>query len=172
MKVKLIIILALFPLAYAQKPPDWNEPEAIKNILTVQGDQAGLPIGLSHCVAYRESRFDVRALSDVVNHYRSCGIMQLYRKYLYGKNGTIARFSSKTQETFRWDDPRDNAEAGCRYLAYLIDRFGSSVWLGLVAYRWGETNLANITQESDIPDYAICYADSILKMLDEYDESW
>jgi soluble lytic murein transglycosylase-like protein len=168
MKVKLIILLALLPLAYAQKPPDWNEPATIKNILTVQGDRAGLPIGLAHCVAYTESRFIPTARSRVVNNYRSCGIMQIYRMYIVS---LVNKYSSHPA-TFDWTNPRDNAEVGCKYLAFLIDRFGVSVWLGLVAYRWGPTNLANITQESDIPDYAVWYADSILKMLDEYDESW
>jgi soluble lytic murein transglycosylase-like protein len=154
------------------KPPDWNEPPRIRAILTEQGARHGLPRGLSHCVSYTESRFIPNAKSEVVNGYRSCGVMQTYRKYLYGEKGFIARYSSKSQEDFRWDDPTDNAEIGCGYLAYLTERFGGSVYLGLVAYRWGETNLAGIKSWSEIPEYARDYARVILKNLDDWQEGW
>lgn len=168
MKVKLIIILALLPLAYAQKPPDWNEPEAIKNILTVQGDRAGLSIGLSHCVAYIESRFIPTARSKVVNNYRSCGIMQIYRMYIVS---LVNKYSSHPA-TFDWTNPRDNAEVGCKYLAYLIERFDGSVYLGVLSFNWGETNVQNMKSLDDVPPKCKKYADSIMRLLDSYDESW
>lgn len=171
-KLLVLMIIMHIGLCYAQKPTDWKEPKEIREILTAAGDEAGLPRGLAHCVAYRESRFKVNALSEVVNRYRSCGVMQLYRRYLYGDNGLIQNYSSKTQDDFVWYDPIDNSEVGCRYLSYLINRFGGSVYLGLIAYRWGPTNLANIDEWKDIPPYARHYADSILKNLDAWDESW
>ena len=168
----VVAFLALSVAAWADKPRDWIEPTAIASILSAAEQDAGIPIGLAHCVAYRESRFRVNARSEVVGNYRSCGIMQLYRKYLYGDAGLIARFSSVGQGDFQWNDPAQNSEIGCRYLAYLIDRFGGSVYLGLVAYRWGPTNLAGINEWSDVPTYARKYADGILAMLDEWNEGW
>ena len=166
---KFALILALMPILYAEsKPPDWKESARIKQILTTEGDKAGLPIGLAHCVAYTESRFIPTARSKVVNGYRSCGLMQIYRKYI---NHLVSVYSSDPKN-FDWTDPEDNAEIGCKYLKYLIDRFGGSVWLGICAYNMGETDLAHIKSLDDIPQNCRDYADSIVKLLDNYDESW
>ena len=150
------------------KPIDWNEPEDIKAILTEAESEADLPRGLAHCVAYAESRFVPTARSKVVNGYRSCGLMQLYRRYIVH---LVATYSSNPK-SFNWADPEDNAEVGCRYLAYLIKRFGGSVWLGLCSYNMGQGDLAKIKSLDDIPDNCKNYADSILKNLDEWNEDW
>ena len=167
----LAILLSLAFVAWA-KPSEWVEPERIASILTVAEQDAGIPVGLAHCVAYAESRFKQTARSKVVDGYRSCGLMQLNRRYLYGSNGLIARFSSVPADAFLWDDPVQNAEIGCRYLAYLIDRFGGSVWMGLAAYNWGPTKLSNIKEWSDVPRDVRKYADGILAMLDEWSPDW
>ena len=170
----LVLILSLIfaPKAHAEKPQDWKEPTYIKVILNKAGDTAGLPIGLAHCVAYSESRFIPTARSRVVDGYRSDGLMQIYRKYMYGGNGMIAKFSSYSQSKFNWKDPAMNATLGCNYLAYLIDRFGGSVYLGILAYNFGETNLANLSSWDQVPANCIAYADEICRNLDNWDESW
>lgn len=167
---KLIFISCMLriSIAFAQKPKDWNEPTDIKGILNVEGANAGLPIGLSHCIAYHESGFNPHARSRLVGNYRSCGLMQLFRKYIVS---LVATYSSHPA-TFNWSDPRDNAEVGCGYLAYLIHRFGDSVYLGVLAYNWGETNVSNMKSLDDIPEHCKKYADSVLAMLDQYEETW
>lgn len=155
---------------FAEKPIDWNESEAIAEILTTEGEKAGLPVGLAHCVAYTESRFNPHALSSVVDGFRSCGLMQLYRKYLYVPGGFVERYSTAVH--FQWENPEHSAEVGCGYLAYLIKRFGGSVYLGVLAYNWGPTNVQNMTAWSDVPPECRKYADDIMKLLDEYQEDW
>lgn len=169
--VKKVIILLFIgiSIAYVECPKDWIESEYIYNVLTVAGDEAGLPIGLSHCVAYRESRFKPNALSRIVKNYRSCGLMQLYRMYIV----SIANdFHDGGYKTFNWRDPVDNAQVGCRYLAYLIKKFDGSVYLGVLSYTWGETNVRNMKKWSDVPPHCKAYADQVMRLLDEYDESW
>ena len=167
----LVLLFLWWPLC-AEKPEDWIESQYIREILASEGKAAGLPRGLSHCVAYAESRFNPLARSKVVDGYRSDGLMQTYRKYLYGPGGAIALYSSKTQATFVWSDPRDSAEIGCRYLADLRKRFGGSLYLALVAYNWGPSKLAKITKWEQIPPDVRKYADDILANLAEWDESW
>lgn len=170
MKYKMftvILLLISFHL-FAEKPPDWQETESIKAVLTQAEASADLPRGLAHCVAYTESRFNPHARSKLVNNYRSCGLMQLYRMYIVS---LVAKYSSHPA-TFQWDDPQDNAEVGCSYLAYLIKRFDGSVYLAILSYNYGETNVRNIKSMDDVPKRCIKYADSILKLLDEYSEEW
>lgn len=154
--------------AKVSKPSDWNEPEHIRAILSFAENEAGLPRGLAHCVAYSESRFKPTAMSRVVDGYRSCGLMQLYRRYIVAN---VSRHSSHP-ETFNWKDPQDNAEVGCRYLSYLIRRFDGSVYLGVLAYNWGETNVRNMKSWDDVPPHCRKYADNVLSLLDAWNEEW
>ena len=94
--------------------------------------------------------------------------MQLYRRYIVH---LVATYSSNPK-AFNWADPEDNAEVGCKYLAYLIAKFDGSVYLGILAYNFGETNLRNIKSMDEVPKKCINYADSILKNLDEWNEDW
>ena len=169
--ISLITVLFIaIPLA-AQKPADWKEPKHIASILTTEGQEAGLPIALPHCVAYTESRFIPTARSRVVDGYRSCGLMQLYRRYLYG-NASLSRRFGSNPATFQWDDPEQNAEVGCRYLSWLIQRYGGSVWLALIAYNWGPTNLSSVRSLDEIPPDVIDYANGILALCDEWSPEW
>ena len=169
---KLLIMVALWLAViqpfFAERPADWHESTKIKSILTLQGEKAELPRGLVHCVAYAESRFIPTARSKLVDTYRSCGIMQLYRKYIVSMVETY----SSNPDVFDWTNPSDNAEVGCEYLSYLIHKFGGSVWLGLCAYNMGESDLSHIKSLDDIPQNCKDYADGILTMLDQWDESW
>jgi len=167
--VFILAVLLSVSALYAERPIDWKETPVIELILSSAERDAGLPIGLAHCVAYAESRFHPSAMSRPVNGYRSCGLMQLNRRYLYGVGGLADRFSSASD--FQWDDPAQNAEVGCRYLAWLIDRFGGSVYLGLVAYNWGPSNVQALEEWDDIPKEVRKYAAGILSMLDEM-EGW
>lgn len=169
MKKVLIIVLCGVSLLYAQCPKDWVESESIYKILSKAEGEAGLPIGLAHCVAYTESRFKPTAMSKVVDGYRSCGLMQLYRKYIVAVAGSLHDGGYKT---FDWKNPTDNAQVGCRYLAYLIKKFDGSVYLGVISYNMGETSLRNIKKLSDIPEPCKRYADQIMQLLDDYDSSW
>lgn len=163
-------VIAILPLA-AEKPSDWKEPRRIASILTEAGGEAELPIALPHCVAYWESRFSPEARSRVVDGYRSCGLMQLYRKFLYIDGGLVQRFSSN-KKSFQWDDPTDNAEVGCRYLSWLTKRYGGSAWLALVAYNWGPAKLSAVRSLDEIPPDVVDYANGILALCDEWKPEW
>lgn len=169
MKKLVLLFLVSISVGYAECPKDWVESEYIYNILTMANTEADLPRGLAHCVAYSESRFKVNALSRVVQNFRSCGIMQLYRMYI--GDLVVDYFDGKPSE-FNWRNPQHNAQVGCRYLAYLIKKFDGSVYLGVLSYTWGETNVRNMKKWSDIPPHCKAYADQVMRLLDEYDESW
>jgi hypothetical protein len=169
MKYILCIVLLCGAFLYAQQPKEWNEPQYIYMAISEAEAEAGLPIGLLHCVGYVESRFNPKALSPVTRGYRSCGVVQLYRKYIVD---LANKYHDGGYASFRWDDPYDNAQVGGRYLADLIRKFGGSVYLGLIAYNWGETRLRNINKWSDIPVECRVYANTILSLLDQYQESW
>lgn len=169
MKKCIVIFLCCIGALYAECPKDWVESEYIYNILTEAGYEADLPVGLSHCVAYTESRFKPKAMSRVVKGFRSCGIMQIYRRYIVVAANL---YHDGGYTTFNWQDPEDNSQVGCRYLSHLIKQFGGSVYLGVIAYNYGPTNLSNIKQLSDIPIECRDYADQIMALLDDYDCSW
>lgn len=166
---KFALLFLFFGVVHAECPRDWVESETIYKVLSAAESEAGLPIGLAHCVAYSESRFKPTAMSKVVNGYRSCGLMQLYRLYIVSN---AEKYHDGGYKTFNWKDPEDNAQVGCRYLAYLIKKFGGSVYLAVISYTYGETNLRNIKKWSDIPPHCIVYADQVMRLLDEYEESW
>lgn len=120
MKKYIVLLLILIgSVFYTQCPKDWVESETMYKILSQAEEEAELPIGLAHCVAYTESRFKPTAMSRVVDGYRSCGLMQIYRKHIVDAAG---RFHDGGYKTFNWKDPEDNAQVGCRYLAYLIKK--------------------------------------------------
>lgn len=167
----IALILLTAALWGEGKPRDWKEGAEITSILSIAEQEAGLPRGLAHCVAYSESRFKPTARSRIVDGYRSCGIMQLYRKYLYGYDGLASRFADDPL-TFKWDDPEQNAEVGCRYLSWLIRRYGGSVWLALIAYNWGPTNLSSVRSLDEIPHDVVDYANGILALCDEWSPEW
>lgn len=162
----LAVILALIfsPRLHAEKPKDWKEPSNIRAIL--EANDNALPAGLSHIMAYKESRFNPLAVSP---NGQDRGLMQLNKRY---QADVVWRHTSLKASTFQWSSAEHSAIAGCNYLAYLIDRFGGSVYLGLIAYNWGEGNLSRIKNIDEIPKKVTNYADSALKMLDEWDETW
>lgn len=165
-----VLLVALCAVAWCEKPSDWKEPSRVYHVLEIAECDANLPRGLAHCVAYTESRFHPAARSRVVDGYRSCGLMQLNRRYLYGYGGLADRFGSA--ECFQWDDPEHSAEVGCNYLSWLIKRYGGSVWLALVAYNWGPDNVRRLHSLDEIPRDVVGYANGILALCDEWKPEW
>lgn len=157
-----VLTILFSPKLHAEKPPDWKEPVIVRSILEAQDD--ALPVGLSHVVAYMESRFD-----PLANNGNDRGLMQINRQYQDDIAWRRARIDPKL---FNWKNPKHSAIAGCKYLEYLIDRFGGSVYLGLIAYNWGEGNLSRIASIDQIPIKATNYADKTLLLLDEWDKTW
>lgn len=175
MKKILLCILVLCSVAYAQKPKDWKEPKYIKSIISYYESEANLPRGLAHCVAYSESRFNPKARSRVVGGYRSDGLFQEYRKYLYDSPsglGLISRFSKIPQNKYQWDNPNHSAEVGCNYLAWLIEYWHGSVYLGVLSYTYGFENVRKLKSIDDIPKECKDYAEQVLFLLDNYKETW
>lgn len=155
--------------ATATRPAEWHEPPAIRQILTIAGNNANLPRGLSHIIAYHESRFNPLAQSRYVNGYRSRGLMQIYFKY---QTAIVSRHSAISPRHFIWSNPEHSAIVGCNYLSYLIGRFGGSIYLGVLAYNWGEGNVERMTSVDQIPADCKKYAESVVNMLDRWDEWW
>lgn len=174
-KLCFLGMLLCISMMYAQKPKDWKESKEIKAIIEIRETAAKLPKGLAHCVAYKESRFDPRARSEVVDGYRSDGLFQEYRKFLYDSptgKGLISRFSDIPQEKYEWYNPDHSAEVGCNYLAYLIDYWHGSLYLGVLSYTYGLENVKNIKDIDKVPKRCLDYTDSVLYLLDNYEESW
>lgn len=157
----LLLVLSVGLFA-AEKPRDWKPSPRTLTALQDAGEAAGLPIGLAECLAYEESRFKYWI---VARGGKDLGLMQINKQYeVY----LADRFFPGGYKAFRWWVIEDNATLGCNYLAYLVDYFGGSVYLALVAYNWGSTNLKEIKAWSDVPKMTIKYADSILKHLDSF----
>jgi len=174
MKFQKLLIMVTLWLAviqpfFAERPADWHESTKIKSILTLRGDQAELPRGLPHCVAYSESRFIPTAKSELVDNFRSVGLMQQYRKYIVYEVGT---YSDIKWEDYRWDNPDHSAIVGCNQLAANIKLFHGSVYLGVLSYTWGVDNVKNMKSIKDIPPRCLRYTEQILSLLDQWDESW
>lgn len=101
----------------------WREAAGVyADILAEAADRHGIDRSLLAAVAKVESNFDPFAVSPV----GACGILQLMPS-------TASRFGVK-----RLFDPKENADAGARYLRWLIDRFDGRVDLALAGYNAGE----------------------------------
>jgi soluble lytic murein transglycosylase-like protein len=110
-----------------------------KYLAQIIGDAAAkyrVDPNLIAAMAFRESRFDTNAVS----HRGAQGVMQLMPR--------TAR-ALGVSDAF---DPRQNVEAGTKYLASLLRRFHGDVELSLAAYNAGPELVAkvgpNATQEA------------------------
>ena len=160
MVITLLIVLSVGAFA-TEYPIDWTPSAKTVKILQKAGKDAGLPIGLAECVAYSESRF----ISGSISPSNSRGLMQINARY---EAHLADKFFRGGHKAFRWWVTADSASLGCNYLAYLIDYYGGSIYLGLISYNWGMSNLSNIKSWEDIPLTSINYANNILKHLDKY----
>lgn len=106
-------------------PPLWPPPE-IENALQAAADRHGLPVSLLRAVAYIESDFNPRAISD----RGALGLMQLMPE-------TARRFGVTDPM-----DPRQSADGGAAFLAHLLKAQQGETLYALQAYNWGPMNLA------------------------------
>jgi soluble lytic murein transglycosylase-like protein len=99
-------------------------------------ERHGLDPALIAAVVRAESAFDPRAVS----HKGARGLMQLMP-------ATAGRFGLAIDEIH---DPAKNLDAGARYLAWLIQRFGGDVLRALAAYNAGE---GTVDRYGGVPPY-------------------
>ena len=153
------------------KPP--KPPAYIAIILRNAETQHELPIGLAVCIAWYESSYKPTAQSRYVDGHRSRGLMQIYHKY---QNEIVRKYTDIPPKLFDWKNPQHSAQAGCGYLAYLIDRFDGDLYLAVLAYNWGEGNVSALLTggltENDIPAHCANYAKNVLWMLDNVVGLW
>jgi len=167
------VILALslcIPAIAEHKPTDWHESAEMFTMLERVGDEAGLPRGMAHVLAYGESRFLPAVVSkDGADR----GLMQLGRQWQSGLVERYFRTSDGTPRTgFDWRNPEHNATVGCSYLADLTRRFGGSLYMGMVAYNWGPGHVARMTRWGEAPRSTIRYVDRCMVLLDGWSEDW
>ena len=98
-----------------------GDPEVDGYIVT-SARRYGVDPVLIYAIMHRESAFKKRALS----HKGASGLMQLMP-------ATARRFG--VTSIF---DPRQNIDAGARYMRFLLDRFDGSIPLALAGYNAGE----------------------------------
>ena len=108
--------------AAAQGPARRLDPGAVAPLVREAAAEAGLDSRLVDAVIRVESAYEPFAVSPA----GAAGLMQLMPATA-ARFGVINRF-----------DPRQNVFAGCRYLAWLLGRFGGDVRIALAAYNAGE----------------------------------
>ena len=96
-------------------------PQYLASVITEASTKYGVDPNLVAAMAFRESRFDVNAVS----RRGAQGVMQLMPK--------TAR-ALGVKDAF---DARQNVFGGAKYLKYLLDRFHGDVNLTLAAYNAG-----------------------------------
>ena len=99
--------------------------QEIDKIILEAGDQVGVDPRLLHAVTLQESRYKADAESGA----GAQGLMQLMP-------AAAKRFKCEDRK-----DPKQNVEAGARYLRLLLKRFDGNVTLALAAYNAGEGNV-------------------------------
>jgi len=99
-------------------------PAPFRSAFAVAAAKTGVPVSLLVATAYVESRMDPGAES----HAGARGLLQLMP-------------ATARELRLDGDDPATNVLAGARYLAQMIDRFGS-IDLALAAYNAGPTAVA------------------------------
>lgn len=147
-----------------KRPPDWNEPKSIALMLDQKEQDWGLPIGMAHVGAYKESRFDPKAISP---DGQDRGLFQINRIW---EDELVFRYFREPDGTprtgFDWRNPEHSATVGCAYLAAMIRVHGASVYMGLVAYNWGPGHVSRMRRWEEIPKKTRDYASSSLVLLD------
>ena len=103
-------------------------PQELVPIFIEAGRQYGIDPNLLAVQAFKESRFNARAVSRIGAE----GIMQLKPK--------TARSLGVT-DSF---DPRQNIFGGAKYLRKQLDRFGGDLEMALAAYNAGSTLVAKV----------------------------
>lgn len=124
-------------------------PDAIARLLDEAADRYGVPRPLVRGVAWIESR----GRTDALSPKGALGVMQLM---------------PSTAKSLGVKDPLEpvqNVDAGVRYLAQLIAKFGERA--GLAAYNWGPGNVASRGgkdgSESHWPNETKSYVTNVLQ---------
>jgi soluble lytic murein transglycosylase-like protein len=108
------------PPAPAVKPAESNTARTPHELVDRAASKAGLPPELVHSVAKAESGYNVAAVS----RKGAIGLMQLMP-------GTAAELNADPR------NPQQNAEAGAKYLADLLVKYGGDVAKAVAAYNAG-----------------------------------
>ena len=120
-------------------------PVYLQSIITDASAKYGVDPNLVAAVAFKESRYNARAVS----HIGAEGIMQLKPK--------TAR-ALGVKDSF---DARDNVFGGVKYLRKLLDQFNGNVDYALAAYNAGPTLVAQVGPNAT--DEAVEYVATIKK---------
>jgi soluble lytic murein transglycosylase-like protein len=121
------------------------------HIIEASSRRYGVDSALVKAIIRAESGFDPTAISTKGAE----GLMQLMPE------------TSRNLAVLNPFDPKENIEAGVKYLKYLLDRFDSDLRLSLAAYNAGETTVAQVR---GVPNYSETknYLDEVLRYYTEY----
>ena len=116
--------------------------EAVKTIVS-KNNQSGLSNELIECVAFKESTFDP-TVTNISSTYHASGLMGF--STLAAKDVWPQKTDTEIAEMFKSGgaifDPATNVDAGSRYLAILMKRFGNDVSKALLHYGDGTASYA------------------------------
>jgi len=120
------------PAIPADIPTSGNKE--LDQIIFDTAQREGLDPRFVHAVIWQESKYVV----DAHSHAGAQGLMQLMP-------ATAERFGCENR-----NDPKDNIEAGTKYLHWLLKRFDGNVELALAGYNAGE---GSVDKYNGIPPY-------------------
>ena len=141
-------------------------------IITEYAEKYGIESSLVYAVIECESSFDEKAVSVA----GASGLMQLMPEtfdWILPKKG-----SGEERDIF---SPRQNIEAGCKYLSYLIKRF-SVTETALAAYNAGEGTVSSWLKSPEYSDdgrtlkeipylETKLYVSKVMRLADEYEKA-
>ncbi len=133
-----LVVLVLFLPKHEKNPPGAEYAELISEY----SEKYGLPPSLVYAVIECESGFNEKAVSVA----GASGLMQLMPDTF---DWILPKLSSgEARDIF---SPRQNIEAGCKYLSYLIKRFKVTE-TALAAYNAGEGTVSSWLQNPEYSD--------------------
>jgi soluble lytic murein transglycosylase-like protein len=119
--------------AASAKPVESNTAQTPRELVDHAASKAGLPPELVHSVAKAESGYNVAAVSTK----GAIGLMQLMP-------GTAAELNADPR------NPQQNADAGAKYLADLLVKYGGDVAKAVAAYNAGPSA---VDKYNGVPPY-------------------